>query len=129
MTRAGLIYSERRAPVRAEGFDADVPVAGFYRFRLRRGAVPVGVRIWFGAPLDPVTGEELDRSPRWQATANGRYIDLARVWPACADEPIDESEHRYLCGLQAWGETHAPGSPHADPTRAVDLLTAPIPLI
>jgi hypothetical protein len=129
VSRGRLDYSARRAPVQAQGFDPDRPVAGFYRTKLRRGAVPVGIRIWFGVPLDPVTGEELDRSPRWQATANGRYIDLERVWPGCADEPIDEAEHRYLCSLQAWGEQHAPDAPHADPTRAVDLLTAPIPLI
>lgn len=129
MTRGRLDYSERRAPVVGQGFDADVPTAGFYRFRLRRGAVPVGIRIWFGAPLDPVTGEEMDRSHRWQAHCNGSYIDLARVWPGCADEPIDEREYRHLCRLQEWGEQHAPDSPQADPTRPVDLLTAPIPLI
>jgi hypothetical protein len=127
MTRGNLDYSARRAPVQAEGFDADVPVAGFYRTKLRRDAVPVGVRIWFGPPKDPVTGEELDRSPRWQAEANGRYIDLQRVWPGCADEPIDEREHGYLCGLQAWGEAHAPNSPQANPNQPVDLLTAPLP--
>ena len=36
------------------GFDADKPAAGFYRTRLVSGGMPVGIRIWFGAPFDPV---------------------------------------------------------------------------
>lgn len=127
--RAPLIYSERRAlagPV--QGFDPDQPIAGFYRMRLTRGGHPVGIRIWYGAPLDPVTGEELDRSHRWQATANGRPFDLERAWPRCADDPITEAEHDHLCRVQAWGEAHAPDSPQANPERPVDLLRAPIAL-
>lgn len=129
MSRLHLDYTAPRAPVAGQGFNPDVPVAGFYRTRLRRGAVQVGVRIWCGAPLDPVTGEEMDRSHRWQAQVNGQPVDLERVWPRCADDPVDEGEYRHLCGVQAWGEKNAPDSPQADPTRAVDLLTAPIPLI
>lgn len=127
MTRGNTDRSERRAPVLAEGFDADVPVVGFYRMSLVRGGVKVGIRVWFGAPLDPIDGTELDRSPRWQATANGKYIDLQRVWPKCADDPVSEGEHDYLAGLQAWGKAHAPNSPQANPNQPVNLLTAPLP--
>jgi hypothetical protein len=105
----------------------DQPVAGFYRFRFRSGAHPVGVRIWHGPPLDPMTGEEMDRSWRWQATANRRPVDLDRVWPRCAKEPIDEREHDYLAGVQDWAERHAPDSAQADPRRKINLLTSLLP--
>lgn len=128
MTRAPLRYTDA-APARGfAGHNPDQPVAGHYRTRLRSGAVPVGIRIWFGAPLDPVTGEEMDRSHRWQALANDRPIDLDRVWPRCAGEPITASEYAYLVAQQRWGEANAPDAPQADPTRRVDPLTAPIPL-
>lgn len=104
------------------------PIAGCYRTKLKSGGHPVGVRIWFGPPKDPVTGEVMDRSWRWQAEANGRYIDLERVWPVCAKEPISREEHDYLAGLQSWGEQHAPDSPQANPNKAINLLDAPIPI-
>lgn len=128
MTRGRLDYSERRAPVVGQGFDADTPVEGWYRTKLRSGGVYVGVRVWHGAPLDPVTGEEMDRSHRWQAHVNGSYIDLARVWPGCADEPISEADYRHYCRVQQWGEQHAPDSALADPTRRIDLLSPATPL-
>ena len=128
MTRDRLDYAAPASAATFEGFDPDVPVPGFYRTRLRSGGVRVGVRIWFGPPKDPVTGEELDRSPRWQAEVNGKYIDLDRVWPSCARDPIDAREYAYLTKLQAWGEEHAPDSPQADPTRRVDLLSPSTPL-
>lgn len=129
MSRAPLRYDQRTAPAkRFEGFDPDQPFEGHFRMRLVSGGVPVGIRIWYGPPHDPVTGEELDRSWRWQATANDKPIDLERVWPRCAGDPIGEVEHAYLVAQQRWGERHAPDSPQADPTRKVDLLSAPIPL-
>jgi hypothetical protein len=95
--------------------------------RLRSGAVFVGVRIWFGQPLDPVTLEPLDRSLRWNACANGKPIDLERVWPRCAADPIDQAEHDYLATLQEWAREHAPNSPQADPSKRINPLTAPVP--
>ena len=127
MSRQHVNYSERRSSDRAYvGFDADRPVAGFYRMRLRSGAALCGIRIWFGAPLDPVTGDELDRSHRWQAHANGEYIDLERVWPQCAREPIDQDEYRHLCRVQEWAREHVPESALADPRRKADPLSSPI---
>lgn len=129
MTRAHMDYSAPASAVTpGVGFDPDLPIAGLYKMRLRSGGMPVGIRIWFGQPKDPVTGELMDRSLRWQAEANGRAIDLDRAWPRCADQPIDAKEHAYLTSLQSWGEEQAPDSPQADPTRRVDFLTAPIPL-
>lgn len=124
--RPHLDYS-RRSDFRAVGFDPDLPVAGYYRMRLRSGAAFCGIRIWHGAPLDPVTGEELDRSHRWQAQANGEPIDLARVWPKCAADPVDEAEYQYLTSVQAWAKENAPDSPQANPMRRINPLTAPTP--
>ena len=59
----------------------NTPVAGYYAFEMSERSVPHVARIWFGAPLDPVTGEEMDRSHRWQATRNGKPCDLESVWP------------------------------------------------
>lgn len=129
MTRARLNYTDRVPAVSAvPGFNPDIPIAGFYKMRLRSGAVFVGIRIWFGPPLDPVTREELDRSLRWQALANDRDIDLSRVWPKCADMPIDAGEYAYLTSLEQWGREHAPNSPQANPNQPINLLTAPITL-
>lgn len=129
MTRARHDYSRGQdAARRFDGFDPDQPIAGHYRMRLRSGGVFVGIRIWFGAPLDPIDGSELDRSHRWQAQANGRPIDLDRVWPKCAADPISPQEYAYFAAQQRWGEDQAPDSPQADPTRKVDPLRAPIPL-
>lgn len=69
----------------------------------------------------------MDRAPRWNATANGGWIELADVWPRCAGDPIEEAEARYLMSTFEWGRAHAPNSPQANPTRRVDLLTAPLP--
>jgi hypothetical protein len=130
MSRSSTPYASGAAWKAPEGYGyaADVPVEGYYKTRLRAGGIFVGIRIWFGPPLDPVTGEEMDRSHRWQAQANGRYIDLERVWPSCARQTCTEAEYRYLTSLQDWGEANAPNSPQAKPTTPVDLLTAPLPL-
>lgn len=125
MSRDRYDYSAPAASaVAAGGFDPDLPVQGFYRLRLRSGARFVGVRIWFGAPLDPVTGEEMDRSHRWQAQADGAYIEIDRVWPQCAADRIADTEYAYLLSLGQWAEQHAPAV--ADPFQRVDPLTSPI---
>ncbi len=126
MNRARISYSDR-SDYRSAGFDPDQPIAGYYRMRLRSGAAFCGIRIWHGAPLDPVTGEELDRSPRWQAQANGVAIDLERVWPKCAADPVDEAEYHYLASVQSWAKQNAPDSPQANPMRRINPLTAPTP--
>lgn len=89
------------APARA-GQDISQPVAGFFRFKLGGGSVAGGVRIWFGPPHDPVTGEELDRSWRWQAHFNGEPVDFDRVWPACTGEPITQIDYSRLCARTEW---------------------------
>lgn len=125
MTRTALDYRERKPLQRHfDGIDPETPVAGLYRHKLRSGGVPVAVQIWFGAPHDPVTGEELDRSHRWQARVNGQYVELDQVWPACAGTPIDPAEADHLMNLQRWGAEHGFAA-LADPTKRIDPLDVP----
>lgn len=128
MNARAIPYGDREVrPVHVAGAASiTTPVAGFYRTKLRSGGVLVGIRLWHGAPHDPVTGDELDRSWRWQAECNGELIDFDRVWPACAGDPIGAAEYEYLSSLQAWGREHSPGSPEANPHKAVNWLTAPL---
>ena len=127
LTRSAVPYGERRATRVYEGFNTDIPTPGFYRLALRSGAAPVGVRIWFGQPLDPVTGEEMDRSLRFQAQANGEMIDLEEVWPRCARQIITETEYDLMCRKARWAREHAPDSALADPRRRIDPLNSPLP--
>lgn len=129
MTRGLTTYSDRpRRQVIVEGaVDVTQPIAGFYRGKLRGGGVLVGIRIWHGPPADPVTGELLDRSWRWQAEANGELADFDRVWPDCADEPISEDDYLFYARRQTWARDHAPTSAFADPRRRHDPLTAILP--
>lgn len=125
MTRAALSYRDRTGLV-GGCFDPDVPTPGCYRTRLRKGAHPVAVRIHYGQTPDPETGEPLERWA-WQATINGRPVDLYSVWPGCAREPISQAEHDHLVKLEQWGLEHAPDSPQANPHRPINHLTAPLP--
>jgi len=130
VTRSAVPYGERRALERSyAGFDTETPVAGFYRVRLGADTVAIGIRIWFGAPLDPVTGEEMDRGWRWQAQCDdGSLIDLERVWPACARRPISEADFRMREGRRRWAQRAAPDSAYANRGQKYDPLSSDNPL-
>ena len=111
-------YDTRRAYAPATGQDVSTPVAGYFRYRVRSGAVASGVEIRFGAPLDPVTGEPLDRSPRWMAFVDGQYFDDWNwIWPACTGEPITEQDYRAFVARREWAEKNAPDSAYATGRR------------
>lgn len=119
--------SRRGKPLPRQGppLDPDVPVAGFYRVRLVRDGPFVALRYWLGPPLDPETGEELDRSPVWQCRMNGtELVPVDRFWPRCAREPITREDHDRLCVLH---RSVDPTSPYYDPTRKFDRLGNPLP--
>jgi hypothetical protein len=124
--RDNLVYGVAQGAVpTSTGFDPDRPEPGYYRFRLVRGGTYVAVRIWYGPPRDPITNEVMDRGWRFQATANGQPIDLDRVWPQCAADPIDEAEARHLIKLQRWGRETGHAA-LADPTRKLNPLSTPL---
>lgn len=122
--RKGRAYGERRAWTAPVGYGLDVtqPIAGYYRMRLRSGSIKAAIRIWYGPPLDPVTGEVLDRSYRWQAMANGEYVDLDRVWPACATDPITLPDYDFMLKRREWAQEHAPDSAYAVVGKKYDPL-------
>lgn len=111
----------------AGAVDVSKPEAGFYRWRLRGGSVRGGVRIWFGPPCDPVTGEEMDRSHRWQAEFDGEPIDFDDCWPACTGESISETDYRAFVARREWAEKNAPNSAYAT-GRRFDPLSSSNPL-
>jgi hypothetical protein len=69
------------------------PVAGMYEIYRSDDERWHGVKIWFGAPIDPETGEELDRSPRWQATVDEEDTDIHNVWPTVWGRPLNEEQY------------------------------------
>ena len=107
-------------------FNPDIPAAGCYRIRLKKGGPFAALRIWLGPPLDPDTGEEMENRPwRWQARLNGaELVPPANFWPGCARDSITEEEHNRLCALSA---TMDPAHPFYDPLRKVDRLKSPVP--
>lgn len=123
--RERIDYTAERASMCATGFNPDVPIEGYYRFHMVSGGIAVAVRLWFGAPIEPWTGEEMDRAPRWNATVNGQWVEVERVWPMCAEDPIDEDKAAELTDLQQWGAEHG----HADlanPRRRLSPLSTPM---
>jgi hypothetical protein len=121
-------YANRRgkpAGSRGRAYQPDLPDPGCYLIRLARGGPPVALRIWFGAPLDPDTGEELDRAPRWMAQINGTsLIEFDRVWPECAKRPISDAEHDRIAKASL---TVDRSDPFYDPKRPVDYMKTPMP--
>ncbi len=126
MARAFIDYSQRSSRTFA-GIDVRQPVAGYYRHRMRSGGVYGVVRIWHGPPRDPVTGEVMDRSWRWQAEFNGELVPLDDVWPVCAGKPVAEADYRRSINRQTWARSNAPSSAYADPRARYDPFTAPLP--
>ena len=113
----------------------DKPQPGLFKMRLVRGGPWVAARIFYEPATDPLTGEALDRSYYWRATIDGRLIkepstdpfeaDVDRVW--IYGRPIDQAEFDHLSGVSTWAKEHSPTSPEAEPGKAVNLLTVPIP--
>lgn len=129
MRRDATPYAERREWVAPAGYGVSLePQAGFYRTKLRSGSIIGGVHIWHGPPFDPDTGEEMDRSWRWQAKFDGEPIDIDRVWPVCAGSPISEEEYRRLVARREWAKQHAPASAYAEPGRKYDPLSSSTPI-
>lgn len=100
----------------------DQPQTGLFKRRLVKDGAWVPVKIWYGAPLDPDTGEELDRSPRWQALEGDRPSDdVPHTWLYSCDHPIDKAEYDYLMALGRYSVAHDPESPEARSHKPIDL--------
>ena len=119
---------------------ADALVEGYYLLQRRRARrVDIPFRIWFGAPHDPETGEEMDRSHRWQIEIAGIAFDqpltfggitleaVIDFWPAIAAEPIDAAEYRFRVDRAAWAQEHDPDDALATPGGRINFMTARLP--
>lgn len=126
MTRAFLQYDAQHAAVHIDGFDPDSPIAGHYEMKMVRGGMICGIRIWNGPPHDPVTGEELDRSWRWQAEVNGDRVEIERVWPKCGPAPISPERYAEYVARARHAQDFDPLTPQANPRRQIDFLRDPI---
>lgn len=131
VTRDGSSYAGQavRAMAVAGAVDVSTPAAGFYRMRLSQGTIAVAIRLWFGPPHDPVTGEEMDRSWRWQAqTHDGELLPLEMVWPQCAKSPISEANFVERQNQHQWAQRSAPESAYADRRQKFNILDPRQPL-
>jgi hypothetical protein len=111
------------------------PIAGLYAMRLRKGGLPVAVRIWFGPAI--IDGEEQDRGYDWRVEIDGETdkvecdearnytcrvpLDIHSAWPFCARRRIKEKEYRFLLRRARWARDHAPDHPAARPRDRVDV--------
>ena len=109
------------------------PRPGFYRTRLMRNALHVGVMIWHGRPV--IDGRQQDRAPRWCAAVDGRtcndageLLDVLEIWPFCSGEPISHREFAFMKRRARWARKHAPEHPAANPRQPIDRRKLP-PLI
>lgn len=90
----GSMYALKKAGIRPL---TTTPEAGFYEIMTRHGWRPV--RIWHGAPIDPVTLEEMDRSHQWNAMIDCSYADAYDIWPSCCARPISRAVYFDLVTL------------------------------
>ena len=111
--------SDRAAPL-----SVSTPTEGHYRVKLAKGSVWSPVCLWFGPPADPLTGEELDRSPRWQALVRGKpwERDVLELWTWCAGQPIGANEYQYLLAIHRHASAHEPDMPEAAPREAINHM-------
>lgn len=119
---------------------ADALVEGCYLIQRRRARrVDIPVKIWFGAPIDPETREELDRSHRWQIEIAGVAFDqpltlggitfsaVTDFWPAIGLEPISASDYAFRIQRAAWSQAHDPDDAMATPGGRINAMTATLP--
>lgn len=78
------------------------PTRGCYVYRKLIRRLPNGrwergpkepCRIWLGPPLDPQTGDELDRSHVWNAMVSAQPRDIDEIWPFVAGDKITDEEY------------------------------------
>lgn len=106
----------------------------FFRARIVKAGPFVPVMVWRGPPL--VDGDELDRSPRWQALVGAettaRAILMGDHLPIEVDgvtlrnlEPIAEYEYRFMVADAEHARDWRPSDPKASPKKAIDFHTLP----
>ena len=92
-----------------DALDHSEPVAGYYAGQMVRGGPRCPVRIWYGPPIDPETGDVMERSYRWLAERCGAPVDLNEVWPWVAQHAISYAQFEGLMRLAEWARETDPG--------------------
>ncbi len=70
----------------------DRPEPGYFKVRLYRRGPWVPARIRWSTPIDPLTGEVLDRSTRLEAFILDREVKVEQVWLYGRELTKDEYE-------------------------------------
>lgn len=124
-----------------QSFPGGLEEGCFLHRRDAQGMVAIPIRIWFGEPFDPLTGEVMDRSLRWHFEIGGKLYgsddppllggypatedDIARIWPRAGRFPIERTEYDYLCQRRAWAAQNDENDPHGGDIK-IDPMTAPL---
>lgn len=101
------------------------PQVGYFKRKLVRGGPWVPAAIFWAGPRDDdgnLIGDE-----KLVCIVNGVARDPVDEWTYLLGQPITEEEYRYLCDLRAYAKAHDSAEPLAEPHKAIDRLTAPIP--
>ena len=102
----------------------------YFAVRLCKGGPRIALKIYYGPPSDPLTGEPLDRSPRWQVWLSGElqenHADFIVHFqpdgsPVVVGEEISAEEHEYLLQLRSYAVEYDATMPESDPKKPVNL--------
>ncbi len=102
----------------------------YHKIRLVKGGPFCGLKVWYGVPIDPITGETLIERPAiWRAEVNGEQMPINDVAPQFADGTghvtrdgmISESEYLYYCNVTKWAVAYSPNDPYATPRKTIDM--------
>ena len=101
------------------------PQCGWFKCRLVKKGPFVPARIWVVAETDD-NGDLIDEE-LYQCEVDGEYRDPEQQWLHLSKYPIPKAEFDYLTSLAAWARACEPSHPLANPRKAVDYTTAPMP--
>jgi hypothetical protein len=105
----------------------DRPVPGHYWRKLVKGGPRVPCIIFVPCPLDPYTGEPLDRPRHLRCLVGDDEADPHEQWSWLAGNRISAVDYDLMCAQVAWDRTYAPLSPGANPRLPIDLSQLAIP--
>lgn len=102
----------------------------FYAIQLAKNGPRVGLKLWNGYPIDPLTGETLTERPKfWRCELNGEYANAVDIVPWIVDgtsdsvrgDKITEAEYEHLSSVAKWAMEYDPEDPYAKPREAIDM--------
>ena len=121
----GLLMRLENHQIQARGFlngvNADVPEAGYYRRKLVSGGVDVAIKIWYGFPYHPETGDISERRWGWHALRDGELVDVFECWPGCSGARITEDEYNFMLADAEHCRQYIPSDPKARPRERIEL--------